>query len=221
MLATSHTHMPPSRGSMLEAEPPCARPAAFFPYVFSALSTSLSFILSLSFHSYATYVFLKSVRAAPGDGGEGLSLVLLAFRGWTELSSFSIPPASSQLSFSKISREDPQPLRGEAGTNWHVCRIIWNNRAPRKVTFLEDLWYICKLFFPAQNEPLFACWDHACTYKNMCVGVLWKTNASCFPNPVWLQSHQLILTCWGKYRITVIEESGVYYSWSEVCPLLL
>lgn len=44
-----------------------------------------------------------------------------------------------------------------------------------------------------------------------------KQMSATLANPVWLQSNQLILTCGGKYRIIVIEESGIYYLWSKVC----
>lgn len=124
-------------------------------------------------------------------------------------------PASSQLS--KISREDPPPLRGGTQAPTDMSAVSWNHLDYRVVK-------ICCLFF---CFFFVSHYTHAeimhvtCTHTdpvNMCGCVLWKTNASCFPNPVWLQSNLVILTRRGKYRITVIEESGIYYLWERGLP---
>lgn len=179
---TAHTHMHSlhhvAATLMLEAGPPCAW-VLFSPYIFTldpALSTSL-------LHSVPFLLLLRHIcfpekcakHAALGDGGgfkprpRFPSLALL-----NRTQQLQHSPASWQLS--KISRKDPQPLQGEAGTNWHVWSFMESSGPScflsRKVRFLAS--DVCKLF-PARTEPLCAWRDHACAQiKQVYVGVFYE-----------------------------------------------
>lgn len=202
-----------------EAGPPraCMLFSFFFFYSGSCwihLSRSFCRLLSIS---NTTYVCLKMCTRSFRGGATG-ARPRPRFPGLARLNhaqQLQRSPASSQLS--KISREDPPPLRG-GRRHQLTCRqfhgIIW--------TIVSWRFVACSFgFFFVSHYTHAEIMHVTCTHTdpvNMCGCVLWKTNASCFPNPVWLQSNLVILTRRGKYRITVIEESGIYYLWERGLP---
>lgn len=156
----------------------------------------------------------KCVHVASGGERRGRGLASQAWLGWTTLSSSSAP--QPPRSFLKLA-ERIHRLSGGTQAPTNMSAVSWNHLDYRVVK-------ICCLFF---CFFFVSHYTHAeimhvtCTHTdpvNMCGCVLWKTNASCFPNPVWLQSNLVILTRRGKYRITVIEESGIYYLWERGLP---
>lgn len=159
----------------------------------------------------------KCVHVASGGErrGRGLVLASQAWLGWTTLSSSSAP--QPPRSFLKLA-ERIHRLSGMERRHQLTCRqfhgIIW--------TIVSWRFVACSFgFFFVSHYTHAEIMHVTCTHTdpaNMCGCVIWKTNASCFPNPVWLQSNLVILTRRGKYRITVIEESGIYYLWERGLP---
>lgn len=195
-------------------------PACFFLFLFFYsgscwihLSPSFCRLLSIS---NTTYVCLKMcTRSFGGERrGRGLVLASQAWLGWTTLSSSSAP--QPPRSFLKLA-ERIHRLSGGERRHQLTCRqfhgIIW--------TIVSWRFVACSFVFFVSHYTHAEIMHVTCTHTdpaNMCGCVLWKTNASCFPNPVWLQSNLVILTRRGKYRITVIEESGIYYLWERGLP---